>query len=184
MKILTYTAVTALLAGLAGSSSKVQVPWVTAFSDVPSGSQFCVMAAQYGMDTPGLYTLQGDGSWKFSLDLANLNSALANGSTITLAINVSTVVTYAAPAIVYNDGQVVSGGATFADAVGTFVIVQPPANLPGIYTVATLPTAANAGKGTRAMVSDATSPTFGATVAGAGAVTIPVFSDGTNWKVG
>lgn len=53
-----------------------------------------------------------------------------------------------------------------------------------IYTVATLPAAATAGSGYRAFVSDATAPTFGATVAGGGAVATPVYSDGAAWKVG
>jgi heat shock protein HslJ len=53
-----------------------------------------------------------------------------------------------------------------------------------VYTVATLPSASAYGKGTKAFVSDALSPTYGATVASGGAVATPVFSDGTNWKVG
>jgi hypothetical protein len=49
------------------------------------------------------------------------------------------------------------------------------------YTVATLP-ACNAGlKATLAVVTDANAPTYNATVAGGGAVTIPVFCNGTNW---
>ncbi len=52
------------------------------------------------------------------------------------------------------------------------------------YTVATLPSAATSGVGARSFVTDATAPTFGATVAGGGAVATPVYSDGTNWKVG
>ena len=52
------------------------------------------------------------------------------------------------------------------------------------YLVADLPSAAESGSGTRAFVSDATGPTFGATVVGGGAVKVPVYSDGTNWKVG
>ena len=52
------------------------------------------------------------------------------------------------------------------------------------YTVATLPSAATSGAGARAFVTDATAPTFGSTVAGGGAVNVPVYSDGTNWKVG
>jgi hypothetical protein len=59
-------------------------------------------------------------------------------------------------------------------------IVPPLTN----YTVATLPSAATSGTGARAFVTDATAPTFGATVAGGGAVAVPVYSDGTNWKVG
>lgn len=52
------------------------------------------------------------------------------------------------------------------------------------YTVATLPSAATSGKGARSFVTDALAPTFGATVAAGGAVATPVYSDGTNWKVG
>jgi len=53
-----------------------------------------------------------------------------------------------------------------------------------VYTVATLPSAATSGTGARAFVSDATATTFASTVAGGGANKVPVYSDGTNWKVG
>lgn len=49
------------------------------------------------------------------------------------------------------------------------------------YTVATLPTGV---VGARAYVTDALTPVFGATVVTGGAVTIPVFYNGTNWIVG
>jgi hypothetical protein len=52
------------------------------------------------------------------------------------------------------------------------------------FTVATLPSASVSGSGARAFVSNALTPTFGATVVGGGAVAVPVYSDGTNWKVG
>jgi hypothetical protein len=48
------------------------------------------------------------------------------------------------------------------------------------YTVAGLPTGVT---GARAYVTDATAPTSLATVTGGGAVTVPVFYDGTNWIV-
>lgn len=51
-------------------------------------------------------------------------------------------------------------------------------------TVANLPSAATAGAGARAMVSDATATTFASTVAGGGANIVPCYSDGTNWKIG
>lgn len=54
----------------------------------------------------------------------------------------------------------------------------------GTYTVATLPSASASGAGAKTAVTDALAPTFGATVAGGGAVFSPVTSDGTNWKVG
>ena len=59
--------------------------------------------------------------------------------------------------------------------------VIPPTTL---YAVADLPSAADSGAGARAFASDALLPTFGNTVAGGGAVLTPVYSDGTNWKVG
>jgi hypothetical protein len=52
------------------------------------------------------------------------------------------------------------------------------------YTVTTLPSASTSGVGARSFVTDALAPVFGATVAGSGAVATPVYSDGTNWKVG
>lgn len=59
-------------------------------------------------------------------------------------------------------------------------VIPPTTN----YTVATLPSATDSGAGARAFVTDALLPTFGNTVAGGGAVPTPVYSDGTDWKVG
>jgi hypothetical protein len=55
-----------------------------------------------------------------------------------------------------------------------------------VYSVAgtPLPSAATAGVGARAFVSDATLNTFGSTYAGGGANKVPVYSDGTNWLIG
>ena len=52
------------------------------------------------------------------------------------------------------------------------------------FLVADLPSAADFGSGARAFVSDATTPTFGNVVVGGGAVKTPVYSDGTDWRVG
>lgn len=56
--------------------------------------------------------------------------------------------------------------------------------LSGVYTVATLPSASNLGAGARAFVIDSSVSTFGTTVAGGGSGKVPVYSDGTDWKVG
>jgi len=56
--------------------------------------------------------------------------------------------------------------------------------LGGVYTVATLPDASVLGVGARAFVTDASVSTFGSTVLGGGSTKVPVYSDGTNWKVG
>lgn len=50
--------------------------------------------------------------------------------------------------------------------------------------VSALPSAATAGNGARATVSDATATTFNSVVAGGGSNSVPVFSDGTNWRIG
>jgi len=68
----------------------------------------------------------------------------------------------------------------------TFNQLQVTDILPALtnYTVATLPSAATSGVGARSFVTDALAPAFGATVVTGGAVAVPVYSDGTNWKVG
>ena len=65
------------------------------------------------------------------------------------------------------------------------VIVQSnkPVQLP-VYTVATLPSPASAYTYCKAFVSDATATTFASIVAGGGANKVPVYCDGTNWRIG
>lgn len=53
-----------------------------------------------------------------------------------------------------------------------------------VYAVADLPAASDLGAGTRVFVSDATVTTFASIVAGGGSNFVPVFSDGTNWRIG
>lgn len=52
------------------------------------------------------------------------------------------------------------------------------------YTVSNLPGASASGLGARAFVTDANSTTFAATVVGGGSNIVPVYSNGTNWKIG
>lgn len=51
-------------------------------------------------------------------------------------------------------------------------------------TVASLPAAATAGAGARYFVTDANATTFASVVAGGGANGVPVYSDGTDWRIG
>jgi len=51
----------------------------------------------------------------------------------------------------------------------------------GVFTAATLPAGV---VGDRAFVSDALTQSFGAVVAGGGAIGTPVYYDGTNWRIG
>jgi len=54
----------------------------------------------------------------------------------------------------------------------------------GVSTVSGLPAAATAGQGARRMVTDANSTTFNSVVAGGGTNILPVFSDGSSWRIG
>ena len=51
-------------------------------------------------------------------------------------------------------------------------------------TVTLLPTAKSVDAGTRGFVTDANAVTFQSIVAGGGANAVPVYSDGTNWRIG
>lgn len=68
---------------------------------------------------------------------------------------------------------------------GNFTTVEATETVKtGYYLVAALPSAATAGPGARAMVSNATATTFLSVVAGGGANKVPVVSDGTDWLIG
>jgi hypothetical protein len=57
-------------------------------------------------------------------------------------------------------------------------------SLGGVYTVATLPGASVVSTGARAFVTNSSVTTFNSVVAGGGSSGVPVFFDGTNWRVG
>lgn len=74
-----------------------------------------------------------------------------------------------------------SGNITGANVISTNVLKTVTS------TVSGLPTASSAGAGTRAFVSDANlaaSGNFGAAISGSGANNVPVYSDGTSWRIG
>jgi hypothetical protein len=63
--------------------------------------------------------------------------------------------------------------------LNALVRVGPPS-----VTVATLPAAAAGLAGYRAFVTDANATTFASIVAGGGSNGVPVYCDGTNWRIG
>ena len=97
--------------------------------------------------------------------------ATASGSTKTMNIGTSGLA---------GSTTNISIGSTTGTSITTINGIKKQQN----YTVATLPSAVTSGVGARSFVTDALAPGFGATVAGGGAVAVPVYSDGTNWKVG
>lgn len=65
--------------------------------------------------------------------------------------------------------------------LSTTSTVIPPTT---VYTVATLPSAVTSGMGARSFVSDANATTFASVVVTGGANKVPVYSDGTSWRIG
>ena len=121
-------------------------------------------------DTSGSVTLQAP--------------AVAGSNILSLPAVTATVITDSAGILNIGSGQV------YKDAAGNVGIgtSSPTGKLDVAgtiktlgYTVATLPTGV---VGARAYVTNALAPTFGAIVVTGGAVTIPVFYNGTNWIVG
>lgn len=75
----------------------------------------------------------------------------------------------------------ITGGGTFTGGLGVAKRINGGSTIrTGVYTVAALPAGT---LGDRAMVSDASAPTFGAAVVGGGAVAVPVYYAAA-WMVG
>jgi hypothetical protein len=81
-------------------------------------------------------------------------------------------------------GTEASGGGTVRDIqfIGGTVTFKAASIVEIGSTVGGLPAAGAAGR--RAFVTDATLTTFGTVVAGTGANKVPVYDDGTNWRIG
>ena len=78
-----------------------------------------------------------------------------------------------------NSNEIVIGSAATGNGSNSATIAGVLYNTN--YTVATLPAST---VGARSFVTDGLAPVFGANVTGGGAVPVPVYYDGTNWKVG
>ena len=80
-------------------------------------------------------------------------------------------------------GNLITSSTTLSTFNGSITVNAPI--IQQTRTVSALPTVGGgAVVGMRLFVTDALSPTFGATVVGGGAVPVPVYYDGTSWKVG
>lgn len=69
-------------------------------------------------------------------------------------------------------------------ALGQFAVVDAKTIYTMPITVTALPAATVGNAGARAFVTDATTTTFASIVAGGGANSVPVYSDGINWRIG
>lgn len=73
-------------------------------------------------------------------------------------------------------------GASVTGPTGARGMTGPPGTIGGATVVASLPAAATLGA--RNLVTDATATTFNSIVVGGGSNKVPVFADGTNWRIG
>lgn len=119
-------------------------------------------------------TLQVNGSGYFTGNV-NIASTTSSTSATTGALVVAGGV--GVTGVTYLSGGAFIGGLTVTSNMAVNGTIQLFS-----YTVATLPTASSF-LGCIAFVTDATSPTWGATVVGGGAVKTLVWSNGTNWTV-
>lgn len=161
-------------------------------TDTASNSTSKLM--DYSVGAQSIFTVRKDGYMNLRGTLPRIDIPSDGiSSNIGLSIQLTKII------VVSGGGYVFSNNATqiYGGADDTALERQSPAvlkatnaaggagliRLPAL-TVATLPAAATAGVGARSTVTDALAPTFMATVAAGGAVITPVYSDGTNWKVG
>ena len=161
---------TVALATTSGTVSTAAQPNITSTGTLTS----LTVTGALGVTT-GIITGDGGG-------ISNVVAANISG-TVNTAVLAQEVINSAQP----NIGSVgtlstllVSGNVTGQSYVSATTALQ---TTPVITSA--LPAAATAGAGARSMVTDADAGSgFGAALTGAGSLTLPVFSDGTIWRVG
>jgi hypothetical protein len=72
----------------------------------------------------------------------------------------------------------------FNQSNSTLETLVTQASTNNVFIVGNLLSATEAGIGARAFVTDSSVTTFGSVVAGGGANKVPIYSDGTDWRVG
>ena len=161
---------TVALATTSGTVSTAAQPNITSTGTLTS----LTVTGALGVTT-GIITGDGGG-------ISNVVAANISG-TVNTAVLAQEVINSAQP----NIGSVgtlstllVSGNVTGQSYVSATTALQ---TTPVITSA--LPAAATAGAGARSMVTDADAGSvFGAVLVGAGSLTLPVFSDGTDWRIG
>lgn len=82
------------------------------------------------------------------------------------------------------NGAIFGSGTTFPGFGNVYLSTAGAQVRTNPTTVGALISAATAGAGARAFVTDANSTTFASVAAGSGSNGVPVYSDGTNWRIG
>lgn len=131
---------------------------------------------QANASTPVAHTIQGQGSQPGT-------DSNTGGANVTIAAGTGTGTGTAASVILSSPLLAASGSS--AQTMKTGLTVKGGAYIDTVYTVATLPTGI---QGMHATVTDSNAVSFtagiGSVVASGGATVVPVFYDGTNWRIG
>jgi hypothetical protein len=158
-----------------GGDDAVAVGYQAGYSNTTGGANTAIGVNSLYANITGNYNT-AVGRSALTSNTASNNTAVGYqaGSTITTGSNNILIGFQSAPSAI-----TVSNEITIGNSSNTVI------RYPHSYgTVASLPSASTVGRGSRTFVTDALTPTFQATVTGGGAVFTPVYSDGTNWKVG
>ena len=133
-----------------------------------------VVSNWYSLTGPNLHTEIDPGNIKVTSNFTDFLTLRDNGTTKGLSRETATG---RITSLAFETGTVTLDGVVTVpkDVTGTVAL-----ELKG-YTVATLPTGA---VGDRAYVTDASAPSFLTSVTGGGAITSPVFHNGTTWVCG
>ena len=159
------------LATTSGTVSTAAQPNITSTGTLTS----LTVAGALGVTT-GVIT--GDGGGSSNIPGANLTGTIT-ATTAVLAQEVSQAAQPNIGSVGTLSSLIVSGNITGQSYISATTAIQTTP-----VVVGSLPAAATAGAGARAFVSDANDTAFNAVVAGAGANNLPVFSDGTAWRIG
>jgi|TARA_R110000851_G_scaffold252844_1_gene405312 hypothetical protein len=111
-------------------------------------------------------------------DTTNVVAALTAGTNITISAGGVVDATDTNTTYSVGDGGLSEINFTTADNIKLDGIET------GTTSVVSLPVAGTAGAGARHFVTDANATTFASVVVGGGANGVPVYSDGTNWRIG
>lgn len=139
---------------------------------------------QYSSSVVALYTGTGAGG---SVDIAGIGSL----DTVPLRVSYSFITVANRAKVGFTTGTNINSGVDVAlsrDSAGVVKITDGSTGTGYLKliptTVGALTAAATVGAGTKAFVTDANATTFASVVAGGGSNVVPVYSDGTDWRIG
>lgn len=139
---------------------------------------------QYSSSVVALYTGTGAGG---SVDIAGIGSL----DTVPLRVSYSFITVANRAKVGFTTGTNINSGVDVAlsrDSAGVVKITDGSTGTGYLKliptTVGALTAAATVGAGTRGFVNDANATTFASVVAGGGSNVVPVYSDGTDWRIG